>query len=74
MYVCTSEACTCYTVLCYPLAYPYPPFLSQARDGGGLAVSAPITITVADINDNAPVFQGQFESTIPENFPLVDAV
>ena len=49
-------------------------FSLQARDGGGKAVSAPIIITVADINDNAPVFQGQFDSTIPENFPLVDTV
>ena len=49
-------------------------FSLQARDGGGKAVSAPIIITVADINDNAPVFQGQFDRTIPENFFLVDTV
>lgn len=49
-------------------------FLLQARDGGGTEVSAPITIIVADINDNAPVFQGPFDTTIPENFRLVDTV
>lgn len=49
-------------------------FSLQARDGGGQAVSAPIIITVADINDNAPVFLGQFDREIPEDFPLVDTV
>ena len=46
----------------------------QARDGGDLAVSASIIITVADINDHTPAFQGPFARTIPENFTLVDTV
>ena len=46
----------------------------QATDGGGNKVTAPITITVADINDNKPVFQGPFDRTINESFALVETV
>ena len=37
-------------------------------------MSTSIIITVADINDHAPAFQGPFARTIPENFTLVDTV
>lgn len=40
-----------------------------AEDGGGLSTSIKLRITLTDINDHAPVFEGPNQFTIRENFP-----
>ncbi|VDL93855.1 unnamed protein product [Schistocephalus solidus] len=40
-----------------------------AEDGGGLSTSVKLRIKLTDINDNAPLFEGQSLFAIRENFP-----
>lgn len=43
-------------------------FTVEARDGGGKVSSAPVNITLFDLNDNAPIFMhSKYEFGITEN-------
>ncbi|XP_061191817.1 cadherin-23-like [Saccostrea echinata] len=47
----------------------------EARDGGGKVSSAPVKITLMDVNDNSPMFlQPKYEFGITENSSLISGI